>query len=168
MPALQRQLYKRITIFIRRYLRSARVIFEEETLREGRGTRFASRIRVRTRQQGTRGIVSATGKFHPLGTTPFDEKINIPTDGIKSDSGKQLKLEKPEGIVFRSRSYTKFAGQTLEREGFIDTAVRKTFNQQAGPGQILINNFLSGLARVTVRTVAVYFRRAGWQVQIIS
>ena len=167
MPSLRRQLHRRIVIFIRRYLRAARIIFEEET-RSSNTTRFSARIRIRTLQERNRGVVSATGKFHPLGTTPFDQKINIPQDGIKSDSGKQLKLEKPEGIVFRSRSYTKFAGQTLQREGFLDTAVRKTFNQQAGPGQILINNFLTGLARVTVRTVAVYFRRAGWRVQIIS
>ena len=166
MPGLRRVLHRKIAEFLRNFLQAAQVVFVEETKSAGGATRFSARINIRTTQERSRGIVTATGKFHPLGVTPFDAKINIPQEGIKSASGKALTLEKPEGIVFRSRSYTKFAGQTLDRKGFIDEAIRQNFSQEPGSGQRHVNNFLIRLVRGVILTVANHFRSAGYRVRI--
>ena len=166
MPGLRRELHRRIAEFIRSFLQASQIVFEEETKGSGSSTRFSSRIQIRTTAERNRGIITATGKFHPLGTAPFDRKINIPQEGIKPVEGRALTLEKPEGVVFRSRTYTKFAGQTLDRKGFIDEAVRQNFSEETRSGQRLVNTFLIRLVRGIILTVADHFRRAGYRVRI--
>jgi len=61
----------------------------------------------------------------------FDTTINVPVGGFLPPPGKKAFLmHKPEGPVFRTRTYTKFSGQTIKRKGYVSEAVRKTFTQQ--------------------------------------
>ena len=168
----RRIIYQYVLEFIRNFLNVARITAVEETFGKGSGTRFTTGVKFYTQQQRTRGVLTATGNFNPLGRTPFDEEITIPADGIKPKNAKALRLEKPEGIVFRSRTYTKFAGQTLRREGFLDEALRRSFGEGSDEnrGRDLTNDFLRDFARgITIalaRHFAGIFRRAGFRVTV--
>ena len=165
MPRLVRQLRKRVFEFVGNFLRAVRNTVTNETRGSSSASRFASRVRLNTIRGQNRGAVTATGKFHPLGTTPFDSETRIPEDGIKPVKGKALRLEKPEGVVFRSRTYTKFAGQTVERTGFFSEALRENFSRERPGGIVLVSTFLGKFAQGVVSVAGGYFRRAGFRVR---
>ena len=165
MPRLVRQLRRRVTEFVGNFLRAVRITVTNETRGSGSASRFSRRVRLNTLRGQRRGAITATGKFHPLGTTPFDSKTRIPDDGIKPVKGKALRLEKPEGVVFRSRTYTKFAGQTVERTGFFSEALRENFSRERAGGTRLVDTFLGKFARGVISVAGGYFRRAGFRVR---
>ena len=172
MSFLRRSIRKHIVSFIRVYLRNAQIVFKEETRSSGSITRFTARIRIRTSQSGNRGEAVATGIFRYLSRIwPFDRLIRVPKGGFKPVQAKALRLEKPEGIVFRSRTYTKFGGQTIRRKGFVHEARRQSFNRRGTGGQTPIEHFLDRFSRGIVRAMIAHFaraaRRAGVRVQII-
>lgn len=74
------------------------------------------------------GPVAGPGPFGLLSTWAFDSRVDVPVGGFKPKSGEKYLLMKPEGFVWRTRSYTKFSGQTLPRRGFIDQAREITFD----------------------------------------
>ena len=164
----RRIIYEHVVKFVRDFLHRARLVATEEVNDSKSATRFTTGVKLRTSQQRNRGELIATGRFHPLGLTPFDETVAIPADGIKPVKAKALRLEKPEGIVFRSRSYTKFAGQTITRPGFLDEALRKSFTDRRDG---TVRGFLRGFSRaITIglaRSFAERLRASGHKVTVI-
>ena len=166
----RRIIYEHVVKFVRDFLRDVRVIATEEVNESKSATRFTTGVKFQTsRPRRDRGELIAVGRFHPLGLTPFDEVIEVPPDGIKPVKAKALRLEKPEGIVFRSRTYTKFAGQTIQRPGFLDEALRKSF--QGLGGDRSVRGFLRGFSRAITIGLALSFaarlRSAGHRVTIV-
>ena len=159
---LRRVLHRHIAAFIRAYLRNAQIVFKEETSENGAITRFTARIRIRLEQSRNRGQAVATGRFEYLSRIwPFDRLIRVPKGGFKPKTAKALRLEKPEGIVFRSRTYTKFAGQTIKRTGFLDEAQRESFRRRGANGLTPVEQFLQRFARGITRAMVQHMRRVG-------
>ena len=169
--SLNRVLRAQIIKYVRNFLRAAHVDVRAATQHRSGRTRFSFPVKIRTIHSGSRGQVAVSGQFSPLGSGPFDRSIRIPTGGIRSQSGKALRLEKPEGIVFRSRTYTRFSGQTIVREGFLDEVLRKfSATSSLGGSQgasFLIADFLDQLASGVIHAILDYFRRAGYRVNIL-
>ena len=154
----RRIIYEHVVEFVRDFLKAARVAATEEVNESKSATRFTTGVKFQTaRTQRNRGELIATGRFHPLGLTPFDETISIPVGGIGPVSAKALRLEKPEGIVFRSRTYTKFSGQTIKREGFLDEALRAVFEGTRRDNTV--RGFLRGFSRAITISLARSFAR---------
>ena len=159
-----RSLYRRLSRFVRGFLGESRSIARNNVSSSKSATRGGKGVKLQQVSRRTSGALIATGIFHPLGLWPFDRTVQIPVGGVKPVRARALRLVKPEGIVFRSRTYTRFAGQTLHKVGFLDEMVRQLFNQRGGQGPTSLRQFVNGFAGSVARQVSSRFRRSGFRV----
>lgn len=88
-----------------------------------------------------RALVSAS-RFH-AGRPALDGVIKVPPGGFPPPPGKKAwAMIKPEGVVFRSRTYSRFSGQTIRKRGFISEAIRRVLGMS-------INVISGGVTSIT-------------------
>jgi len=69
-------------------------------------------------------IASGAGvEYHAMGF-----EFTVPAGGIRPKHGKAIMMFKPEGVVFRSRTYTKHQGEVIKRGGWLRDAVLEAFD----------------------------------------
>lgn len=71
-----------------------------------------------------KALVRASGPGHK---PPLKVRIYVPKGGFRPKAGiAAFPLKKPEGgLIFRSRTYTKYGGRVIELGGFVEEALRK-------------------------------------------
>jgi hypothetical protein len=82
-----------------------------------------------SRVQGTKATISGKESFSKPG---FNKKVNVPIGGFKPKTAKAFPMEKPEGLIFRSRTYTKHQGKTIEFPGFFTHGAKVQFSGRRG------------------------------------
>ena len=115
----------------------------------------APNIRFTHTLQKSNFIVSIQATGRNAHATAFDQKIVVPVGGFSPEDianttttfgqnmkvvptarGPVFEMQKPEGIVYRTRTYTRFSGQTLVRKGFFDEARRDNLQGFGGTQNI--------------------------------
>lgn len=79
----------------------------------------------------------------------FDADIKVPVGGFPPPVGNnEYRMNKPEGVVWRTRTYTRHSGQVIHHTGYIDEAIRRTFTKAQ------LDTFGMGLATLIGHAVA--------------
>ena len=108
--------------------------------KKGTSSRRSS-TKITSTSAGKRARVTATGPF--VATRAFDYEIRVPVGGFRPKTKRVGRkdgvfvLFKPEGIRFRTRTYTKFSGQTLKRKGFFSSAIDDNFEGRKGKQNLM-------------------------------
>lgn len=88
-----------------------------------------------------RALVSAS-RFH-AGRPALDGEIKVPVGGFPPPPGRKAwRMIKPEGVVYRSRTYSRFSGQIIRKRGFLSEAIRRVLGMQ-------IDTIPKGIPRIT-------------------
>lgn len=66
-------------------------------------------------------------RFRALSVT-----FQVPPGGFKPRTAKAFPMEKPEGLVFRARTYTNHQGKIIRRKGYLPEAIQEIFEGDAG------------------------------------
>lgn len=146
---------------LRNWLRTWANDFAKDAAQEAVGKKGTSSRRSSTKITSTsvekHARITATGPFAV--TRAFDYEVRVPVGGFRPKTkrvgrkGGVFVLFKPEGIRFRTRTYTRFSGQTLKRKGFFSSAIGDNF---AGPEGKLN---LMKLGKLLIRPLAVEIAR---------
>lgn len=64
----------------------------------------------------TTSTITVTGE---KASQSFDKWVDVPIGGFRPRFARAFAMQKPEGIVFRSRTYVKYGGQTVRMKGFM-------------------------------------------------
>tara|TARA_Y100000310_G_scaffold91517_1_gene88902 strand:+ start:118 stop:873 length:756 start_codon:yes stop_codon:yes gene_type:complete len=101
---------------------------------------------------------SKVGTFHygPI-ERAFGLKVSVPPQGFRPPLGQRfIRMEKPEGTVRRSATYTKFGGRTLEFRGFFDIAMKTWIGGKIGGSSSVTS---AGSLRRSDHPLQVFTRR---------
>lgn len=94
---------------------------------EAKSHRRARRLSFSSVRLGQRATITAIGPG--AARLALSQTINVPVGGFLARQGPSGKrawpMDKPEGLVFRARTYTKYSGQTIKTRGVLIIAYEK-------------------------------------------
>ena len=120
--------------------------------RSGKSGTAQGKPRITVLQAAKRAVFIVTN-FH-AGRPPFDDTIKVPIGGFPPPPGQRFWVFiKPEGrVVRRTRSYSRFSGQTIKKKGFMTEAVEEVL---VGPkGKLNLQKLANAIAVRMAREIA--------------
>jgi hypothetical protein len=138
-------------------------------LRSARMFNKSRRVRVSIRKAGKyEWLNSADGPAAEI--LAWGIKFRVPSGGFKPPAGKKaFAMEKPEGIVFRSRTYTRQSGRWIRREGFFDKAINAEILSMKGKrrAQSMISRYTYHVANEVARSLESQLAELGVEVHVV-
>ena len=135
-----RQIATRANWVITQYVRDLSRAFTNTVKRH---IRTPKKTHVSNFASGFHADVTSMG--NAAGMLGFDHSFIVPPGGFKPKTGRAFAMEKPEGIVFRSRTYSRHSGATIQRTGTHSDAVRSQITGLRGVRrQAKLNGVIAG------------------------